>query len=1307
MAEHTAVEDLSTPDFPALVVEDLDGFRLLQIPHAQVSPLVPFRVWQKAYDAGVSLLIFGGTRALSTEDFVSHRTEANTDLGPCYLLTDALLTPIPEGGGYREFLSVDVTVTVPGEEPADPLANVSFVHLHTHTEFSALDGLTTMEELATTVMADPNGGGAIGSADHGNCAGHPDQQKVCDKYGLKPIFGMEAYFVPNRFRRTESWVELDGIRVSPEHLTDAEKKKTERKSDAQEVKTEYTHLTVWAMDDVGLRNLWAMSTEAYRDGLYDGNARLDWDTLEKFHEGTIAGTGCLRGPVSNPLKKDYDRWVAQQAEDFTAGRDAALTPFPGFQPEALAEARDALMRLKAIYGDRLYMEIHANSIPSQVAINEVLAQWCTDYDIEPLAVVDSHYAHPDQRIVHQAWVAMNTGKTLADETTMFQGQQDYHLKTAEEVVEALIRQGLDDAFIQRSMLNTVDIARNATAKVGGEVTTPTFSKASKEHPDPVQRDVERLVEVCLANWERKVVGKKHSEAEYMARFEREMALLISKAFCGYFLIVWDYVAWAKVRGCLVGPGRGSGGGSLVAYLADIVEVDPVDSDLIFERFLTEGRNSLPDFDIDFPSSWRARILGYVKERWGDEYVANIGTVSRLRSKAAINDTVRVLSPVLPYEVSFPEFEALKKHITDADKPLAGGHLPWDEFKAQYADIVDPMEAQYAEIFAVVDVVMNRVKTYGKHAAGVVISTGRSLNDLPMRLAVDTTTKTEVWVTQFDMNALEDLGYVKFDFLTIRTLDTLQTAIDLVKERYGVEINPYDWKDEYLDPQVWDEISSGKTLGLFQIETPSGTRLTKRVQPANVFDLAAVMTIVRPGPMRSGLTESYLMRRAGLEAVTYIDDRLEDFLGDTFGSMIYQEQVMATCMNLAGYDSTEADVVRKLLGKKQVEKVVAAGEEFVRRAVEFGTDPGVAETLWAQMAEFAKYGFNKAHAFAYAVVGYWCAWLRFHFPVEFLVAALSTVDDERIPEFIEECRRSGYGIVPPDINRSAVDFTSVGIDVIYGLSQVKGIGVPTAEQVVAIREKDQPYADLDDFLVRAVKFTGSLANMGHVRSLVEVGAFDGIIPNRRAAEQQLTMEAEGQFKQCTFKTETPNPEHPFSLPCGFDWANEVDPPTLPRGRGKDKIHVPKPPPKKCTVACRQFAGPQPIDPAMVVPYSKEEIMARERELLGVWITHSPFDMVPQEVWDDESIFSGQQIETAPAGLQFMGIALVEEVKTKRDKNGNLYAFVKLNMQDAMIEPICFSSVYGDRVNDIAKDRLGVVEIVKTPKGYQLSDFVSLN
>ncbi len=1116
---------------------------------------------------------------------------------------------------------------------------------------------------------------------------------------------MEAYFVPDRFRRTRSWYELDGVEIDEKSLSDAEKKKTEKKSDSRETRGEYTHLTLWAESQDGLRNLWAMSTEAYRDGLFDGNARLDWDTLDRLSAGVIAGTGCLRGPVARLL---ITCDCGHQFSSHT-GRCSHVDPKTEQRCECSAfagqkdKARDTLMRLAFHFPDRLYVEIHSNSLPDQIFANQALVELAREYDLPLVAAVDAHYARPDQKVTHATWVAMQTGKTLTEDTGMFGGQQDYHISSEAEVREALLAQGLDEAIVTESMSNTVAIADRCTAEVRGEVTTPTYSNASKDHPDPVARDVERLMEICLENWDRRTRGKSQSQQVYMDRLEREVGLLISKQFCGYFLIVWDYVAWAKANGCLVGPSRGSGGGSLVAYLMNITETDPVEHDLIFERFLTEGRTSLPDFDIDFPTSWRGRVTNYIRERWGEEYTSSIGTVLRLRSKAAFNDVYRVLEPTLPYEIPHQEREALKNAITAADAPLAGKHLPWDEFCVQFADIVDPMKQAYPEVFVAVEAVMDRLKSYGKHAAGVVISTDRPLTEYPMRLTeieevVDgRKVKTQMMVTQFDMNALEILGLVKFDILTLRTLDTLQVCVDLIHEKTGRRIVPYDWAEEFSDPQVWDEVASGKTLGLFQVETPSGNRMIRDMKPQNLEDLAAVVTVVRPGPKRSGLTDSFLRRRAGIEPVSYPDPRMEEFVGNTYGAMIYQEQVMAACMVLAGYDSNEADAVRKLLGKKQVEKVVSAGQEFVSRAVPFGTDAEVAAFLWSQMAEFAKYGFNRAHAFAYAVVGFWTAWLKFHFPVEFLLACMSTVDTDRIPDFIDECRMMGYGIHPPDINLSRSVFTENDLDVVYGLSMVKNIGVLTAEQIVA----KQPYTDLSDFVTRAVEPSGSAVNMGHLRTLVAVGAFDSLVENRRAIEMQLEAEASGAAKRCTFKTDAPNPEHPHNMPCGFDWANEPDPPMLVKGRGAAKTKVAKPPPKACNVKCRQYTRPAEVSSADVPGYTVEEIMAREREFLGVWVSATPWDRVSPEHIDNSD--TAEEILSGPAERQYVGACLVESVKKKTDVNGNTYAFVNLQMQDGKVEPVCFSSVWTDVGRNIVQDALGIAVIWKTTKGVQLQDF----
>lgn len=1244
---------------PALV-EDNDGIRALLLGPSAAS--VAARVWSQAHAGGAAFLVAVEDEniysVMPAEFFMEHRTEQPTTASYGIVGWSGYVDP-NEPPQYRHIVAGDLPAA-----PAQPENLDGFVHLHTHSEYSALDGLSKVDEMVAAVVAD--GGKFLASADHGTCAVHPELQEKCDAAGIKAIFGMEAYFVPDRHRRGTEWYEDENGQIIPveriEEMTSKEKQKLTRMGDSKEALGEYTHITLWAMNDIGLRNLWSISTEGHLEGFY-GHPRIDWDTLERLNEGIIASTGCLRGPVPQAILKG----------DMT-------------------KARQEMSRLLHIFGDRLYVEVHTNHLEEQIRVNHELLTLAREMGVPPIAAVDSHYARREDAPVHRAWLAMQTNKDLTDDSSLFAGGQDYHMMTTGEVIDSLMYLGPETVL--ECVSNTVSLALRCDAKVTGATTTPTYSKASTEHPDPVQRDVERVVDICLANWERKIVGKRYPIADAEARFEREMSLLISKQFCGYFLVCWDYVHAAKTRPAeeggpiLVGPGRGSGGGSLVAYLMDIVEIDPLDADLLFERFLTEGRTSLPDFDIDFPASERGWLKNYVTKRWGAEYVTTIGTVLRLQSKGAFNDSARVLKNTLPYEVDFRDQNALKKLIDAADAPLAGKHMPWDEFCAAFADVVDPLREKYPEVFAMTDKVVTRVKSYGKHAAGVVISTdpANPLTYLPLRLDKDGNV-----VTQFDMVALEHLGYVKFDLLTLRTLDTIQVALNLIKERFGVEVDIYNWKQEYSDPQVWDAVASGQTLGLFQVETRAGTRLTRRFEPHTVHDLAAVMTLVRPGPSRSGLTETYLRRRSGIEQVTFQEPRLEAVLGETYGCLIYQEDIMQTTMVLAGYSSNEADGVRKILGKKQVEKVAAAGHEFVSRAVANGTSQDIAATLWEQMAEFAKYSFNKAHAYGYAVLGYWTAWLKFHYPVQFLAAALTTVDDERIPDFINEARRMGYAVLGPDINESAVSFRPEQMTMRYGLLGVKNVGLVPAEQIVA----NQPYTSYEDFLDRAVKVENSKVNMGHVKTLVAVGAFDTMIPNRRALEMQLERESTGEAKACTFKVEGHLNEH--NLPCTFDWANEVDPPMVTKGRGKLKVLTPKPPPKKCTTACRNYTKPPSIGPEDVQPYGEADIRDREKELLGVWLSSTPFDLVSQETRD--LCMSADEIEAAAPSITegYIVVAIVEEVREARDRNGGKYAWVTLTTETGSIDTICFSKSYANFKNNLHKDALLLVLLWKTERG----------
>lgn len=1213
-----AQEILSGRTYPSmcLLEDDEDGIRWFMTPSAE---LIHAPTWARASAAGAAGIIVPGKfkiRAMTAERFAEDREERR----PNYVVPNGSWSLFDQMPTYAEvFQAPRGTLVVP-----TAARRTGFVHGHTHVEYSSLDGLSTVSEIVAEALRDEQPGVAL--TDHGRCSGHPELQAECDKAGIKPIFGIEAYFQDDRFART-----------NPD-MTDEEKR---------HVRYGYYHLILWAMNEEGLHNLWAMSTESFKDGLYDQKPRMDWDTLRRHSEGIMAASGCLRGPLSHPILND---------------------------DEELAKAN--LGKLLDIYGDRFYMEVQPNALAEQEKVNRALVGMAKDFGVPIMATVDSHYPQKKDHDAHEAWIAIQTNSDVSDEGDLFAVNLDLYMQTEEDVRRGLAYLGA--SVVDEAVSNTLDLVRRTDARIGGKPEPPVFSKKGGH-----SRDAERLLDLCIENWS-KVSGKDADQTEYMKRFEYEFDLLRRKDFCGYFLMVSDYCRWAKSQGILVGPGRGSGGGSLVAFLCDITEIDPVEGVLPFERFMTEGRTSLPDFDVDFPASMKDKILQYLADTYGPENVVQIGTHLKLKSKGIVKDLTRSMMSILVESeqksldaaLEFgnetdvyrarealtavkaqiqKDMKAVSDIVKEAESDKAGLGMSWEDLWAQFGDELQPYRDKYPDLFSMADRLQGRLKSYGKHAAGVVISTGRALNDwLPLASGED-----GKMVTQFDMVALENMGLVKFDVLTIRTLDTVQWATDLIAELRDFDVDIYSWKKEYEDPQVWEEVASAKTLGIFQIETHAGTRLCQRMGPTTLSELCDMITLVRPGPMRSGLTETYLRRRAGEEPVSYPDPRMEQVLGPTWGCMIYQEQIMQACIVLAGYSSDEADEVRKILGKKKIEKIGPAGQEFVSRAVEWGgMDRQVAQSLWDQMAEFAKYSFGKAHAYAYAVLAYWTAWLKFHYPVEFFTGALSTIDKERIPEFIKEVQRAGYTVLPPDINASGKGFKAEPLAVRYGLDAIKGIGDIAVDYLI----EGQYYPSLDAF-DEYVTQKGTKANAAVQMLLAKIGALDSLEPHRAGLVARLEARKSGEDSKCAYKLPGVLNEH--GLPCTFNWAEEepqVNKRTL-------KLLPLKPPPKKCTKACRQYTAPDPMDLSSVPDYTDEDIRAIEHELLGVFLSSTPFDRLDADdrkrlFGDAEALTSGEPRLYTVAAIN-MGAR-----KTKTRASGEEMAFLTLDTEVSTVEAVCF-------------------------------------
>lgn len=1229
-AENSSVVDGYGPMPSACLFEDDDTGRRWLLADSPIT----LHAWAQAEEYGaVGMVRTSPLRYVATEHVLEHRelTGATLDVPRSWWI---------EHGGPK-------LPSMPLLAAGLIVPKSRFANLHVHSEFSQLDGLATIDELVNAALADNQE--FIAVTDHGYCAAHPQLSKVAQAAGIKPLFGIEANLVNDRaVHEMETVLKPDGSSRQRAH---------------------YWHFILWAMNDVGLRNLWAASSEAHITGFW-GRPRMDWSTLERHSEGLLASTACLRGPLSSLLLSGD----IEGAELMAA-------------------------RLRSIFPDRLFVELHSNHLPNQIVLNKALVELAHKFSLPTIVVSDSHYACRDEQDLHQVWLAVQTDKDLTEDQDLFAGGQHYHVHSAAEIEEALSY--LPTAVVQEAMSNTIEIGKMCTAEIRPRSAMPVFHRnevKGAEIGSGVERDVEVLRQKAEAGFALKVAHKPNVEV-YRHQVEKELDLMISKGFAGYFLIVDDYCEAARTgrahpqgKKILMGPGRGSVVGSLVAYLLGITKIDPIEADLMFERFLTPGRTSPPDVDLDFPSSERDSITRYTINRWGDDRVVRVGTHGRLKNKGVIQKVAKALSSRI--EVDYLDLKAISEIITAAEAHTAGAGLKWDELWEQEGDLLEPFRVKYPILFEVCDKLVKRLASYGRHASGIVIDPEESIVDrLPLRTAGSEKEERQI-VTEFDFEWLEFLGFLKFDFLTLRTLDTIQQCVDAIAtdpNLGGMEIDIDSWVDEYDDPQVWDMLCEGDTLGVFQIETSEGTKLVRRMQPRSIADLSAILTLVRPGPMRSGLTDSYLRRRFGQEDVVAALPEMESVLGRTYQCMIYQEDIMGVCQVLAGYDLAEADKVRAILGKKKVEEAKKEGRRFIERCKERGLDEASVEHIWGQMEEFAKYTFNRAHAWSYAVLAYWTAWLKCHFPAHFLVAVLSTVDKKRIPEFVELARRNGYTVKPPDVNDSEQGFSvsSDRLGVRYGFSSIPDIGDAAAQAIIDA----QPYASWDDFVERR----GPACNWGHIKKLAAVGTFDSLIPqgqHRASLERLIEQMAVGKAITCVHKI--PGFEGPNGLPCGFDWTTEV---TI--GKSGKPLKQ-RPLPKACSRACRQYSEQETYSWPFVEPLTDREIRERERTALGVYLSSTPFDAVPTEYLDAEHVLYGFEAENAPFG-EHVVFGMVQNVRKHTDRSGNQMAFLRINSRGYELDVTVFSKVWCQISHIVNRDDLALFAISRNARGSTLSTY----
>ncbi|HUP69096.1 MAG TPA: DNA polymerase III subunit alpha [Acidimicrobiales bacterium] len=936
-----------------------------------------------------------------------------------------------------------------------------FSHLHVHTEFSMLDGAARIEDVVAAAVAD--GQPAVGITDHGNMYGVLDFYKECRAQGVTPIIGLEAYQAgESRFERPVRRGRMDD---SGGEDTDGEKL--------------YYHLTLLAESNAGYRNLMKLSTASYLEGYYY-KPRVDWELLERHHEGVIATTGCLGGVVLQALLAgDVERATALAA------------------------------RLQEIFGKKsLFVELQDHGLAKQHKTNPQLIELARRIGAPLLATNDSHYTHREDATAHDALLCVQTGSSLADEKRFrFEGNEHYLKSSAE------MRQLFGEA--PEACDNTLWIAERADVEIEfGNPKLPQF-----ELPPPFGTAADYLRHLTFE-------GAKERygvplPAEVTERLDYELGVISSMGFPDYFLVVWDLIRHARERKIRVGPGRGSAAGSCVAYCLRIVDLDPLRFGLIFERFLNPGRTQMPDIDMDFDSRYRGEMIRYASERYGWDRVAQIVTFSTIKARAAVRDAARVLG--YPYIVGDKVAKAMPPLVMGRDTPLhacleqTDGH--GDGYRA--AGELRDMYATDPDARKVIDVAKGLEglrRQDGIHAAAVVITDQPLTEYLPIQRKPQPggTPEDAPIVTQYEMHGVEELGLLKMDFLGLRNLDVIEMTLDLLESSTGarpdIDNVPLD------DEKTFEMLRAGLAIGLFQLEGGPVRQLLRQMAPTRFEEIAAIVALYRPGPMAN--IPHFVARKHGREPITYLHPDLEPILGKTYGVLVFQESVIEIAHRIAGFELPRADEFRRAVGKKKREVVAAQKDDFLAGCVAQGYDAKLADKLFALIEPFADYGFNASHAYGYALIAYQTAWLKANHPVEYLAALLTSVKDDKDKTaiYLSECRTLGISVLVPDVNLSASGFAAKEGAIPFGLSAIRNVGEGLVERIVAEREARGPFTDFYDFCERVDPM---VLNKRSVESLGKAGAFDSMGHPRRGLCQVFEQvidrtlarrrkESEGQF-----------------------------------------------------------------------------------------------------------------------------------------------------------------------------------------------------
>ena len=983
-----------------------------------------------------------------------------------------------------------------------------------------------------------------------------------------------------------------------------------RKDKDPNLDARYNHLILLAKNNDGYKNLAKLVSLGYTEGFYY-KPRIDKETLEQYHENLICCSACLAGEVNQAILKNN-----------------------------MEEAKKVALWFKKLFGEDYYLEIQNNGIKEQVLVNQKLIELSRELDIPLVATNDAHYLKREDAYNHEVLLCIQTGKKMSDEDRMKFETDELYVKSPEE---------MSDYFknVPEAIENTVKIAEKCNVEFEfGHTILPNY-----DVPEEFETHYDYLKKLCDDGIKNRY-GENPTK-EILERAEFEMNVINQMGYVDYFLIVWDYIHYAKTHNIPVGPGRGSGAGSIVAYAIEITDIDPIKYGLIFERFLNPERISMPDFDVDFCYEKRDQVIDYVCRKYGHDHVSQIITFGTMSARMVIRDVGRVL------DVPYAETDKIAKMVPNEL------HITIKKAMEQNRELRDLYE-QNSDMKKMLDIAMaleGMPRQASTHACGIVITKDPVVDYVPLYR------RDDIISTQYIMTTLEELGLLKMDFLGLRTLTVIQDTIELVKANRGIDV---EFDKDMNDSKVYKLWQDGNSVGIFQFESQGMTNFMKELKPDCLEDIIAGVSLYRPGPMDQ--IPRYIANKKDPEHAVYTHPALKPILEVTYGCMVYQEQVMQIVRDLAGYSLGRADLVRRAMGKKKLDVMAKERENFIhgqvdengniiiKGCVRNGIDEKSANKIFDEMAEFAKYAFNKSHAACYAVVAYRTAYLKAYYPVEFMAAMLNSFlgNLDKIPAYTEECKRLNIQILKPDINKSYTKFTVDGDKIRFGLGSVKNVGTSAVDEIVAERDRNGQFKDFTDFCERIQETN---VNKKCIESLIKAGAFDEFNETRRTLMES--------FESILDTITSSNKKELEGQVNMFDLG------------GSDS--------KEMKYTFKEFPE-----------YSRKELLFMEKEMLGLYISGHPLDNIRHQIEMQTNInsFQMRQMENTEEigdeirqeikdGQMVKYAGIITKIKKKYTKNNKLMAFLTVEDLYGPTEIILFESAYQNCANVLMEDNIVLV------------------